>query len=140
MILMGVDQSLTGTGITIWDGKAFSYSLLETKKEKDTKAPSIDYTRRLMKIKHLVKQFITDNKVELIAIEGMSFGSTGRIIFELGGLSHILRELFVEEGVDFIVIPPTTLKKFWTGKGTANKGMMIEETHTRKIDISIMKN
>ncbi len=138
--LMGVDQSLTGTGITIWDGKKYSYSLIETKKTKNTLAPSIDYTRRLMKIKYMVKRFIEEFNVKLIAIEGMSFGSTGRIIFDIGGLSHILRELFVEENVDFIVIPPTTLKKYWTGKGTANKGMMIDAAVNKGFIIPYEKN
>ena len=49
--IMGVDQSLTGTGITIFDGKNYSYNLIETTKTKNTKTPSIDYTRRLLKIR-----------------------------------------------------------------------------------------
>ena len=114
--LMGVDQSLVGTGITIWDGKNYSYSLIETKKTKDTKAPTIDNTRRLIYIKYLVKRFIEEFDVKLIAIEGLAFGARGRSVMTMGGLSHILRELFVEMNVDFIVIPPTTLKKYWTGK------------------------
>ena len=49
MILAGVDQSLTGTGITINNNGAYKYYLLETKKE-ESEAPSIEYTRRLMSI------------------------------------------------------------------------------------------
>lgn len=139
MNIIGIDQSLTCTGITIWDGE-FSWSTISTEKTKGTIAPSIDYTRRLMLITDQVGTIIKERKIELIAIEGMSFSSTGAVVFELGGLSHQLRAKFVELGVDFIVVPPTTLKKFWFGKGNAKKEEMHQATIDRGYDIPIKKN
>lgn len=138
MILAGIDQSLTGTGITIYNGK-YQYYLLETKKE-ESEAPSIEYTRRLMSIVKDIGEILKFHKVDAVAIEGMSFGSKGRVIFELGGLSHMIREMMLNKEIKFIVSPPTVIKKYWTGKGNAPKDAMIEEAYTRKCDIDIMKN
>ena len=137
MVLMGIDQSLTSTGITIWDGEKFSWSTLSTEKTKGTKAPTIDYTRRLMQIADDVGDIIDNFGVELIAIEGMAFGSTGRTVFDLGGLSHILRAKFVEKGVDFVFIPTTILKNF---KRKEKKEDKIQEAVNRVYDIPIVKN
>ena len=139
MNIMGIDQSLTDTGITVWD-RVFSWSTISTEKTKGTIAPSIDYTRRLMFIADQVGTIIKEKKIELAAIEGMSFGSQGMVTFDLGGLSHLLRAKFVELGVDFVVVPPTTLKKFWFGKGNAKKEEMHQATIDRGYDIPIKKN
>jgi len=139
MVFMGIDQSLTSTGICIYDC-AYHWSMIESKKTKDTKSPTIDYTRRLMDITKEVEDKIKEFNVEVIAIEGMSFGSQGRTIFELGGLSHILRAKFIELNIPFVVIPPTTLKKFWFGKGNAKKEEMVEEAMKRGFQIPFTKN
>ncbi|MFW6026797.1 MAG: hypothetical protein ACOCRX_10690 [Candidatus Woesearchaeota archaeon] len=80
MILAGIDQSLTGTGVTInTDGK-YQYYLLESIK-KESESPSIEYTRRLMSIRDDIKGILNFHKVEAVAIEGMSFGSKGRVVY-----------------------------------------------------------
>lgn len=139
MILAGIDQSLTGTGITINTNGKYQYYLLESVKE-ESEAPSIEYTRRLMSIRDDIRGILKFHKVEAVAIEGMSFGSKGRVIFELGGLSHMCRAMLIEEGIKFIVSPPTVVKKYWTGKGNANKQLMIEQAYDRNCNIDIMKN
>jgi len=140
MNICGIDQSLTDSGITIWNGEKYIWDHLSTEKTKGTITPSIDYTRRLIEITSKIGKMIVDNNINLIAIEGMSFGSQGMVIFESGGLSHLLRAKFVELGVDFIVVPPTTLKKYWAGKGNANKDEMLQATKDRGYDIPILKN
>lgn len=138
MILAGIDQSLTGTGITIYNGE-YKYYLLESAK-KESKAPSIEYTRRLMSIRNDIRDILKSHNVEAVGIEGMSFGSKGRVVFELGGLSHMIREMLLDEKIKFIVSPPTVIKKYWTGKGNSPKDAMIEEAYNRGCDINIMKN
>ena len=140
MIYMGVDQSLTGTGVVvIKDDKIIHQQLIVSEKTKNTKSPSIDYTRRLVKIKNEIKNIILTVDPNYIALEGMAFGARGRAIFDIGGLSHILRECFLSLGIPFIIVPPTILKKYWTGKGTANKGDMINEAKNRGEDIIILE-
>ena len=137
---LGIDQSLTSTGVTIYDGKDFIYKLLQTEKTKGTKCPTIDYTRRLMSLKKQIKEVLDEYNITFAAMEGMSFGSRGSTIFDLGGLSHIIRELFVEEGIGFIVVPPKTLKKYWTGSGNANKDAMVQVAIDEEYHVPIEKN
>lgn len=140
MNIAGIDQSLTGSGITVSENGKYHYFLIETKKEKGTKSPSIDNTRRLLYIKKQIKEILIKYKIEFIAMEGLAFGATGRSVMTIGGLTHILRELYIELNIDFIIIPPKTLKKFWFGNGNAKKEEMVQEAVDRKCDINIMKN
>ena len=42
--------------------------------------------------------------------------------------------------VPFIVVPPKTLKKYWTGSGNADKTTMIDEAVKKGISVPITKN
>lgn len=139
MVLMGVDQSLTGTAVVIVDNK-FHYYLIETKRDKGTKAPSIDNTRRLLYIAKEIGKLIKKHQVEFVAMEGLAFGAKGRSVMTIGGLSHILRAKFIEHNLPFVIIPPTTLKKYWFGKGNANKENMYQATIDKGYNIPILKN
>lgn len=139
MIIMGIDQSLTGSGITVFDGEHQYYYLISTSKTKNTKAPTIDYTRRLIEMTNEIEDLIIKHSPKYIAMEGMSFGARGAAIFDLGGLSHLLRAMFVRQGVEFVIIPPKTIKKYFTGSGNANKLEMIEEAMRRGADIPFFK-
>jgi Holliday junction resolvasome RuvABC endonuclease subunit len=137
---LGIDQSLTSTGITIYDGIDFVYKLLKTEKTKGTKCPTIDYTRRLLSLKSQINEVLNENNITYAAMEGMSYGSRGSTIFDLGGLSHIIRELLISKEIDFIIVPPKTLKKYWTGSGNANKSDMIKVAEDEDYNINILKN
>lgn len=139
-MLLGIDQSLTSTGITLFDGIEYSFELIQTEKTKKTKCPTIDYTRRLIQLKTRIAEIVEENNITHMAMEGMSYGSSGSTVFDLGGLSHLIRELFISKNIPFIVIPPKTLKKYWTGSGNANKELMILETDKKRISIPIRKN
>lgn len=136
---MGIDQSLTGTGITVFDGSQYHYFLIKTEKTKNTKCPTIDDTKRLMKIWEEIDKLIHLYQVEFIALEGLSYGSKGKAIFQIGGLSHIIRAGLIENNIRFIVVPPTVVKKFWCGKGNANKILMLNEAENKKLKIPFLK-
>lgn len=135
MTIMGIDQSLTGSGVAIFKDGEEHYNLISTSKTKNTKAPTIDYTRRLMEMTDEIRKLIKEYKPDIIGMEGMSFGARGSAIFDLGGLSHLLRVMFIEEGVKFFIIPPTVVKKYFTGKGNSDKLAMIEEAMKRGANI-----
>ena len=139
MILMGIDQSLTGTGVSFL-GSIEKYFLLESGKTKGTKIPSIDYTRRIREITQELKDLIVEYNPDIICIEGMSFGSKSAVVFDLGGLSHLIRSMLMDLKKDFIVIPPKTLKKYFTGSGNADKIAMITECQNRGANIPFFKN
>lgn len=60
------------------------------------------------------------------AIEGPSLASTHRE-YDMGEASGVLRQLIHERyGVEALVVPPSSLKKYATGNGAAEKADMIQ--------------
>jgi len=124
MIFMGIDPSLTGTGIAILDSglenKSYlaEHYLIKTKSSDEIEAR---YDQIMKKISSL-----TDGKdIQYIYIEGLSFGSKGAAVTELAGLHYIIRYYLYKMGISFKEIPPTTLKKYITGSGKAQKNLML---------------
>lgn len=66
----------------------------------------------------------------IVAIEGYAMGSKTRpqMAGELGG--H-LRLLLWQAGIPYIIVPPTTLKKYVLGSGNAAKELMLKEVFKR---------
>lgn len=62
---------------------------------------------------------------DVLVLEGYSFGSQGRAVYQIGELGGVIRfEAFVL-GTPVVEIPPSTLKKYATGRGNAPKDAMI---------------
>ena len=57
----------------------------------------------------------------------------------MGALNHMLRELFIEEDIKFVIAPPTVIKKYATGKGNADKMTMILEAMKKGANIPYFK-
>jgi len=137
--LISIDQSLTNTGIVVWTEKSgYVFRLFQTKKTKDTKCPTIDYTRRILEIKDEINRLCQEYSIQKGIIEGAAFGAGG-YLYDLGGLGHASRIALIESGVDIVVIPPKTAKKYFTGNGNANKQDMIAEAKNRNVKIPFMK-
>ena len=47
------------------------------------------------------------------------------------GLAYMVRHWLWKNRIPFILVPPMTLKKFATGKGNADKDMVIKEVYKR---------
>jgi len=117
MIVIGIDPSLTSTGIcvmsehgNILSTKAITSYFTGVRRLKDFKEQIIDMCQYVAGLKEKTSVFI----------EGYSFGSIGRkeFIAELGGT---IRLTLHEQELEFIDVPPTVLKKYITGKGNADK-------------------
>ena len=73
-------------------------------------------------------------KPSLVVIEGLVLGSIkSTSTAQLAGLHYLLRWELNERGDQdgFLVVPPSTLKKFVTGKGNAKKDQMLLKTFKR---------
>lgn len=131
--VVGIDPSLTGTGlIVMYENGKFEASR-HTSAPTDGKAAS-----RMERYKDLTSKIIRalpPSPPCLIAIEGYSFGSKGRAcdIAEFGGiLRYRLRyDAFEKFSPRILEVPPSTLKKYTTGRGDADK-KAIEEALTRR--------
>ncbi len=120
-IVLGVDPSLTNTGIVYMrDGQACIGEIVS----KDTPHTHHESAMRLGRLYASMRDSIQQiGKVSVVAFEGYAFGSMNQreAMGEAGG---VLRLAALHEGCRIIVIPPTSVKKFVTGKGVAQKDVM----------------
>lgn len=115
----GLDLSLTGTAIATPDGTHRLNTPGHTGDTITTRAARID------QILDWVAAAIPNQGLgkprPLILIEGPSYGSTGGQAHERAGLWWTVVGWLLRCGDDVVDIPPNCLKKFATGKGTAQK-------------------
>lgn len=132
---MGLDQSYGGFGIVILDSKGIiqEHELMKfTKKDGDGE--------RLRIISDYLQQLFTIYRARYpnihITMEGYSFESklNREKLGELGGVVKLaVHDVFNMEPT---CIPPTTLKKFLTGKGNASKELMVSTIQQTYPEIS----
>lgn len=60
-------------------------------------------------------------EAEIVAMEGYSFGSRGRAVFQIAELGGLIRWAFWRRNIRWAEIPPAVVKKLATGKGNAGK-------------------
>lgn len=121
-VAIGIDQSYTGFGITALDKKDHFYT--EVYKSEETGV------KRLYDIRNYVEEFLMTFNVERIAMEGYAFGSqTANMAGELGGILKLLMyDLYPANDLARypLIVPPTSLKKYITGKGQGiNKNQIL---------------
>lgn len=113
MRAIGFDLSLTSAGVS--DGHA-SWKIKPKRKG----------VERLSEIRGEVTRSLMAVRPVVAVIEGYSFGSKGRAVFNIGEAGGVVRLLLHDLCVPFAEVPPTTLKLFATGKGNSDKDAMIE--------------
>ena len=113
--IMGIDQSLTSTGIVIVNGIDVIHSeVICSIKTDNTYKRITDISIRCL---DLANKF----KPNDIVIEGLAFGSFGKATRDLAGLHFVIASLLLLNQHKVHVIPPTQLKKLATGHGKASK-------------------
>lgn len=124
--IVGVDLSITATGIWLGGGVTV----------RTNAADPIEL--RLLSIRRAVLAaaplgFVPHGGV--VALEDFVTKSPAASV--LGMVHGIVRVALVEAGVPFVLVPPSSLKKYITGKGNADKATMRMETYKRfGIDIA----
>lgn len=125
MTIIGMDQSYTGFGIAIsregQEAEVFKMAFPMSRYGSDG--------ARLSKVFNTVADILFHEKPELVLMEGYSNASTyGRE--KAGELGGAVKMAVYRACIDPpLVIPPTTLKKFVTGKGTSPKNVMIQQVY-----------
>lgn len=125
-MLMAIDPSLNETGICIFNSQnelIYKGIISNTDKLKDM--------QRLFYIKNELKKLIKKYKINLVGIEDYSYGSKGRAIINLGELGGVIRLYLFEQKIPYILIQPTKIKKFITGKGNAKKELMLLKVYKK---------
>jgi len=126
---IGLDLSMTGTGMIIIDN-----NLNIINQELISSSPSDGSNeKRIIKLKNNIFSFLPEDlkMINKIGIEGISYGSKGRSIAEMSALNYFIRISCLENNLSYMEIPPTTLKKFITGKGNSPKDLMLLKTYKK---------
>lgn len=120
MNVIGLDPSLTSTGIALVDGHV---DVIRTSE--------LHGMVRLDAICRSMVRALGAGPVDLVAIEGYSMGSKGQAIFDLGELGGVLRHAIWSLGLPWVDIAPNSLKKYATGRGDADKTRMVVAARDR---------
>lgn len=133
MQTLGLDLSLTHTGLCIIkDGvmeRAWSI------KSKPSGNKPIDELKRLQGILYNIQnEALTARRVHMVAIEGLAFMARNTTaLVQLAGLNYMVRNMLStsDNAAAFVIVAPTTLKKFISGKGNGDKNVMLMEIYKR---------
>lgn len=122
MIYVGIDQSFTCSGIVILDE---DYSMLgahtiETKVK--------EYSSNFFRAKHIantlleiIEGYSPDYKIK-VGIEGLPYGARSNVTRNLAGLQYAIATALPDHVLlELEEYPPTSVKKFATGNGRAEK-------------------
>jgi crossover junction endodeoxyribonuclease RuvC len=118
--VLGVDPSLTATGLAIINDAITGNGHAQTATIRSAPVgPSL--TARLARIDDITGDIEAHAGADLVVIEGPSLHSRDAGTWERAGLWwHTIRRIHAY-GVPVVEVPPTTVKKFATGKGNADK-------------------
>lgn len=136
MKVIGLDLSLTNTGVAIIeDGKLLYSGVVKSKPRGDK---PIDELQRIVGIVTEVMALILNRKLyktagdpELVVIENLAFMAQGTSLTQLAGLSYLIRYFLTNVNSKFVLVAPSSLKKFITGKGNGDKNLVLMEVYKR---------
>lgn len=137
MIIAGVDYSMSCPAVVIGKvGSSFDdllfYSFAKKKKHQSIKEQIIllDYPEymneqeRYDKVSELFIDILKKHKVEEVLMEGYSYGSSAGLVFQIAENTEVFKYKMYKSQIPFEVVPPTSVKKHFSGRGNSNKGMM----------------
>lgn len=128
MAYVGIDQSYTGFGLTVINATTGEHTSFLGRFDL---AKYEDQGRRLAAVQHWLRDCLTGWDVDLVCMEGYANGAKfGReMAGELGGAVklHFTKNLLTFP----ISVPPTSVKKFATGSGTAKKNEILLSVYKR---------
>ena len=125
---VGLDLSLTGTGFCLKMGNSITIETVSTKPK--------DFDNNLDRLIHIRDTLLSKipMSVKMICVEDFFTPSNSMQIgsaIKLAMLGTVIRIALYEKGLPFVIIAPSQLKKFVTGKGSGDKSMILREVYKR---------
>lgn len=118
MNILAIDPSLTSTGYAYQTGgDAIQVGTIRAK--------NMNGVERLQFIKEEVNTLISLVKPEVVSYEGYAMSRFANRAFDLGELGGVLKLLVFGYRIPILLVPPTCLKLYATGKGNADKGQVM---------------
>lgn len=126
--VLGIDQSFTSAGYVILDesGEVVDFGTIRTVGEKNGVANDGDIFDRATMVTEGMIAHATEHDVALVGLEGLAFSKFGNATRDLAGLQFVLITQLKKTkfGGNMEIISPNLVKKFATGKGSADKVAM----------------
>lgn len=144
----GIDYSMTNPAVCLYAGNSFSFERCEFMVMTDVNVKgtlnNVQFTphpnwrieiERFHNISDRFYTFIDTFKPDYVGIEGYSMGSRGKV-FNIAENTALLKHRLFLGGYKLDIIAPTTIKKFATNSGRADKQKMVETfQQTTKINL-----
>lgn len=115
-ITIGIDASLTGTGVVCLKGDTIASS-----QRLDTKLKGVE---RLVAIEERLKHFVNHFNPDLVLLEGYAYAAKNQA-HQIGELGGVIRTMLHKHNINWIEVAPPQVKKFATGKGNAQKDLVM---------------
>jgi len=129
MIIMSIDQSLSASGVIIWDdGMPIYFEVVKT-------PPKVEVILRIQAIRLTLTELILRYKVKHVVIESLPFGLNSTSVRPLAALYYFLQDMCLGIGITFGESHVTKVKKLATGSGKAKKKEMIEAVSENASDV-----
>lgn len=121
-VFLGVDQSYSSCAWVLTDEskQMKEFGVIKSDKTQDTFVRALNISLALSKV-------VTEYNVTNFHIEGLAFAMRGDATRDLAGLLFTIMAVLNLNHTDLVkqMVPPTSLKKFATGSGKADKKEMI---------------
>lgn len=134
--MVGVDLSLTGTGLSRFVAGRIDTDLIKTIGRKTDTLQ--DRSERLTGIAHDVRTFAL--AASLIVIEAPSYGSKHGAQHDRSGLWWLVVNDLIQSGHEVATVSPQGRAKYATGKGNADKDSVLASAIRRYPDAMITNN
>lgn len=133
MKVVGIDPSLTGTGIAILEGAHGQFS----KRGSTGNVTKDSWSLRYGRLRGLAESVVNEAVYEsgrtphLAVMEGPAYDTKGVGKFDNGGLWWSIYDCLAESGVDILIVTPKQRAKYATGNGNAHKDVVISDAIRR---------
>ena len=121
---MGIDQSLSCSGVTLWDdGELFHFTAIKTQPKTET----------ILRIRQVIEELtflIRQHGISTVVIESLPFGLNSTSVRPLAALHMCIQNMCIDLNLEFYESHVTKAKKLATGKGNAKKQDMINALPT----------
>jgi crossover junction endodeoxyribonuclease RuvC len=119
--ILGIDASLTGTGVVLLSDNVKDHRRIESKNTG---------VKRLIEIEDILKNIVDAVPIDLVVIEDYAY-SKGNQAHQVGELGGVIRRMLFKKMQKWIVVAPSQVKKFATGKGNANKDLVLMNVYKK---------
>ena len=127
---MALDLSLNSTGVCFKKIDS-NYESFTIKSKKIS-----DHMDKIIHLKRKIFHFIKMKEPDIVFVEGQSYGSRGRSTLSIAQLHGVIMYFLKVRKIKFVLIPPTTVKKFITGKGNSKKSLVMKSLYKKyRIDL-----